>query len=220
MPRIFAIGDIHGCNDAFQRMLFAEIKITKTDQIFCIGDYIDRGPDSKGVIDTILSLRDSGYHIHTLRGNHEQMMMESEISETNFEHWYIHGGKATLKSFDIDIYSDMPLKYKRFFWNTRYCMTTGSFIFVHAGLNFSRPDLFEDKEAMLWARGFEPNQTVLGNRILIHGHTALQLPTILFQKGNCINIDGGCVYTGEPGYGNLIGVSLPGKEFIVVGNGN
>jgi serine/threonine protein phosphatase 1 len=84
MQRVFAIGDIHGCNDAFHQMLFTEIKVSKDDEIYCIGDYIDRGPDSKGVVDTIISLQRSGFRIHTLRGNHEQMMIDSEEDEISF----------------------------------------------------------------------------------------------------------------------------------------
>ncbi|MBK7956987.1 MAG: serine/threonine protein phosphatase [Bacteroidetes bacterium] len=77
MLRTFIIGDIHGCCNTFQRLVLDEICIRKSDKIYCLGDYIDRGPYSKGVIDFILSLRKSGYHIHTLRGNHEQMLLNS-----------------------------------------------------------------------------------------------------------------------------------------------
>jgi serine/threonine protein phosphatase 1 len=218
MQRIFAIGDIHGCNDAFQQMLFAEIKIKKQDNVYCIGDYIDRGPDSKGVLDTILSLKEKGFNIHTLRGNHEQMMMDSELSKENFEHWHINGGDKTLQSFDVDLYSAIPEKYMQFFRNTKYYIRTDDYVFVHAGLNFKQEDIFEDKDAMLWIRDFYPQQNALGNNILIHGHTPQSLDYILNQKGNCINIDGGCVYNNYRNLGNLISLSLPGKEFIVVHN--
>src|SRR5674476_1354268 len=145
MQRIFSIGDIHGCNDAFQQMLFAEIKIKKQDTVYCIGDYIDRGPDSKGVVDSILSLKEKGFNIHTLRGNHEQMMMDSELSKENFEHWYINGGDTTLQSFDVDVYSAIPEKYKQFFRNTKYYIRTNDHVFVHAGLNFKQEDILKIK---------------------------------------------------------------------------
>ena len=77
MERIFAIGDIHGCSKTFKKLLLDKIKINKSDTIYCVGDYIDRGEDSKGVIDFILDLRAEGYTIHTLRGNHEQMLLDS-----------------------------------------------------------------------------------------------------------------------------------------------
>ncbi len=218
MNRIFAIGDIHGCNDAFQQMLFAEIKINKQDEIYCIGDYIDRGPDSKDVIDTIISLKEQGYQIHTLRGNHEQMMMDAELSMENFQRWYNNGGNTTLESFDVDKYSTMPQKYKEFFENTRYYFSTNDYIFVHAGLNFEKDDIFEDKDAMLWTRDFAPQQNILGNKLMIHGHTPQSLQYILSQKGNCLNIDAGCVYNNRKNLGNLVTISLPLKEYIVVKN--
>jgi len=218
MNRIFAIGDIHGSNEAFHQMLFAEIKINKHDEIYCIGDYIDRGPDSKDVIDTIMSLREQGYHIHTLRGNHEQMMMDAELSMENFQRWYNNGGNTTLESFDVDKYSAMPRKYKDFFENTQFFFSVDDYIFVHAGLNFERDDIFEDKDAMLWIRDFFPQQNKLGNQQMIHGHTPQSLHDILNQKGNCINIDAGCVYDNHRNLGNLIAISLPTKEFIVVRN--
>ena len=218
MKRIFAIGDIHGCNEAFQKMLFEEIKVQKTDMIYCIGDYIDRGPDSKGVIDTILDLRNKNYNIKTIRGNHEEMMMHSEDGLRDFELWYSNGGDITLESFGVDTYDGFKKEYKDFFEGTVFYLTDENYIFVHAGLNFEASDIFEDKEAMLWKRDFSPEQPVLGNRILILGHTPLPLRSIKNQKGNCINIDGGCVYKDKKGMGNLIAISLPEKEFIVVKN--
>lgn len=218
MNRIFAIGDIHGCNEAFQKMLFEKIKIEKTDVIYCIGDYIDRGPDSKGVVDTIIGLRGKGYQIKTLRGNHEQMMMNSGQSEEHFEHWCFNGGNKTLESFNVDSYSEIREIYKSFFQNTEYFIETDDYIFVHAGLNFSNNDIFEDKEAMLWVRDFSPYQPTLGNRILIHGHTPISLEKIKSQTGNCINIDGGCVYKERRSLGNMVAIGLPGREIIVVPN--
>ena len=218
MKRIFAIGDIHGCTEAFHRMLFDEIKLTKDDTIYCIGDYIDRGPDSKGVADTIISLRESDFRIFTLRGNHEQMMMDSESSMMNYSLWIQNGGNATLQSFEANSYQFLPLQYRKFFEATHLYIEDESYIFVHAGLNFYETDIFEDKEAMLWVRDFNPRQDVLGDRILVHGHTPKPLSYILHQKGNCINIDGGCVYNKQKGYGHLIAISLPDKKFIVVEN--
>lgn len=218
MERIFAIGDIHGCNEAFQKMLFDEIKIKKEDTIYCIGDYIDRGPDSKGVAETIISLRQQGFQIHTLRGNHEQMMMDSERDEMDTNLWLRNGGDTTLKSFTADSYSSIEEQYRAFYEETKYFICNDDYIFVHAGLNFWKEDIFEDKDAMLWTRDFYPQQKSLGNKILIHGHTPQPLHYILKQKGNCINIDGGCVYNDRKNLGNLIAIALPEKDVIVVNN--
>ena len=74
--RRFAVPDIHGCNKTFQALL-DRIQLTTNDQLFLLGDYIDRGPDSVGVLDTILRLKEEGYSVFPLRGNHEQMLIES-----------------------------------------------------------------------------------------------------------------------------------------------
>lgn len=101
MPRVFAIGDILGCSKTFKRLLLKKIQIRKSDKIYCIGDYVDRGKDSKGVIDFILKLRKQGYHIHTLRGNHEQIMLDAPASEIKMQHWLENGGAETMKSFPM-----------------------------------------------------------------------------------------------------------------------
>ena len=218
MQRVFAIGDIHGCSKTFKKLLLEKIQIRKSDKIYCIGDYIDRGKDSKGVIDFIFELRKKGYHIHTLRGNHEQMMLNSEKNEESFEHWYTNGGKATLNSFEVDLFSEMPEVYKRFFRNTKYCITTRKYIFVHAGLNFDKDYLYEDKDAMLWSRDFPSNQPVLQSQILIHGHTPKSLDIILSQHGNCFNIDGGCVFKEHSHLGKLVALNVTERKFISVNN--
>jgi serine/threonine protein phosphatase 1 len=68
MSRIFAIGDIHGCGLTLEKLLLEELQITAEDEMYFLGDYIDRGPSSKKVIDLILQLQKENYHVHTLRG--------------------------------------------------------------------------------------------------------------------------------------------------------
>ncbi len=94
MERIFAIGDIHGCRKTFEKLLKDKIQLTKEDEIYCIGDYIDRGDDSKGVIDLIINLRTDGYKIKILRGNHEQMMLEAATDKKALSLWLDNGGKV------------------------------------------------------------------------------------------------------------------------------
>ena len=107
MPRTLAIGDIHGCYKTFKKLLLDEINIQPSDEIFCLGDYIDRGDYSKQVIDLILALRSCNYKIRTLRGNHEQMLLDSNISDKHFEHWIRSGGAYTLNSFGIQSINEL-----------------------------------------------------------------------------------------------------------------
>lgn len=218
MAREFAIGDIHGCCKTFKRLLLEKIQLRKSDKIYCIGDYIDRGNDSKGVLDFILELRRIGYQIHTLRGNHEQMMMDALSSVSKLQHWLSNGGIDTMESFGLKSVNEIASEYVSFLKRTKYYIKTSKYIFVHAGLNFKKSNLFEDKEAMLWMRNFSPDQPALGTQLLIHGHTPISLDAILSQQGNCFNIDGGCVFTEHRHLGKLVALNLTERKFISINN--
>lgn len=219
MSRTFAIGDIHGCCKTFKELLLEKLSIQKSDNIYCIGDYIDRGNDSKGVIDLIIDLRMSGYQIHTVRGNHEQMMLDSVRDEESLGLWLENGGTATLQSFGIPSVHELPFGYLTFLEQTAFFIEAGGYIFVHAGLNFRIENPFSDREAMLWTRDDYFDASKISDRILIHGHTPVPLKYISRQlKSHKINIDGGCVYNYRPAFGNLIALSLPGMEVNVMKN--
>src|SRR5215218_1348691 len=98
MPR-YAISDIHGCCKTFRYMVEEVLHLQASDQLFLLGDYIDRGPDSKGVIDFILELRAKGYRVETLMGNHEFMMLETWEDASYLPLWLRNGGDTTLASF-------------------------------------------------------------------------------------------------------------------------
>ncbi len=219
MPRVFAIGDIHGCCKTFKKLLLEKLVIKKSDKIYCIGDYVDRGHDSKGVIDFIIELREKGYNIHTLRGNHEQMMLDSIIDQKKLDHWLKNGGGETLKSFDVSSVKELQHKYLAFLKRTKFFIATNKYIFVHAGLDFNIENPFADKEAMLWIRDENFDKSKINNRILIHGHTPIPFDTLYKHfNPNKINIDGGCVYNHKSGFGNLIALELPDMQLIQIRN--
>ncbi|MEI2696537.1 MAG: metallophosphoesterase [Saprospiraceae bacterium] len=155
MARKFAIGDIHGCNKTFKKLLLEVLKLKKQDQLVLLGDYIDRGPDSLGVIQTILKLQNAGYTVHCLRGNHEQLMMDSTTNVTAYFQWLFNGGEQTMTSFNKTRFQDFPEVYIDFFNSTKHYLEMDQYILVHAGLNFKNEDLFKDQEAMLWIRKFK-----------------------------------------------------------------
>lgn len=215
MGRTIAIGDIHGCNKTFNDLLISRLKICKEDTIILLGDYIDKGPDSRGVIDTILRYQELGFHLVTLRGNHEQMLLDSGNSARDMLQWVINGAEPTMESFGVKRFQDMPDKYRSFFKSTQFYEVCKNYIFVHAGLNFEAENIFEDQEAMLWARDFKPIQNRLGSKTMVHGHTPTTIDFILNQSGNCINIDGGCVfYKKRKNMGYLIALILDDMKFV------
>lgn len=219
MQRTFFVGDVHGCALTFKKMVEETIQLTQEDVLFCVGDYIDRGPRSKEVVDYILTLRQNNYQAHTLRGNHEQMLLDARLGGSAHMLWMMNGGQVTLDSFGASTPDAFDEKYQTFFADTEFYKTGNGFITVHAGLNFDAAAPFRDLESMLWIRGFHADPDFLNGRLLIHGHTPIPKDQILSQSlEGAINIDGGCVYRSLPGMGHLVALSLEERKFFVVEN--
>jgi serine/threonine protein phosphatase 1 len=200
MSRILAITDIHGCARTFQALL-DKIALTQSDQLYLLGDYVDRGPDSKGVIDIIIWLQTEGFQVHCIPGNHEELMLEAVADPYDIRRWIAAGGKSTMDSFNAKEMGDIPQLYVDFLKNMPTYIATDAYIFVHAGLNFRREDPFADKRDMTWIRSWydEVDYEWLGNRIVIHGHTPISRGQIRTQLNNLeiqqfIDIDNGCVF--------------------------
>lgn len=217
--RKIAISDIHGCNATFEALL-QQVELTKEDQLFMLGDFIDRGPSSKQVFDTIFSLMNKGYQVQCLRGNHEEMLLWAlEGDRYDLETFLRNGGDSTLTSFGVRHPSNIPSDYIEFIKQLPYWIEAESLIFVHAGLNFSsRSQPLEDTEQMLWIRSWYPkiDYQWLGNRYIVHGHTPTLSSSIhkqfqAFEELQVLNIDAGCVFS-RAGYGQLCAVDLSGRE--------
>lgn len=199
----FIIGDIHGCNRTFQALL-EHLNLGKEDQLVLLGDYIDRGPDSKGVIDTIFRLQEAGREVVCLRGNHEQLLLDALDDAGDLELWLVNGGRQTMASFDADRLRDIPQPYIEFFKSTLLFHKAEHCICVHGGLDFFKPDPLENAHALLWSRRWyaDIDYTWLGNRIVVHGHTPAEIEVIREQSLNLerqryLNLDNGCVYAGK-----------------------
>ncbi|HMO38912.1 MAG TPA: metallophosphoesterase family protein [Saprospiraceae bacterium] len=216
--RKFAISDIHGCNTTFQALL-DKIALSTSDELYLLGDYVDRGPDSKEVIDHILHLQKKGYTVHCLWGNHEQMMQKAlaeDATETDMYHWLLNGGLATMNSFTAAYpEGDIPDQYQLFLNQLHDYLEVDNYILVHAGLNFRHADPLTDRESMLWIRQWYDNIRYdwLQGRSIVHGHTPVGKPHIEAQDfGSAINIDAGCVYKGaERGY--LCALDMTNQKF-------
>ena len=170
----YAIGDIHGCSKTFKELL-DKIGLIEGDELYLLGDYIDRGPDSKGVIDTIFELREKGFKVICLRGNHESMLLDALKNREEQKNFMRNGGKQTLQSFDTVRPIDLPIEYIHFFESLPFYHEVGDYILVHAGLNFLEADPLTDTEAMMWIRNWYQwiDYNWLGNRTILHGHTPI-----------------------------------------------
>ncbi len=201
--------DLHGCNKTFNALL-NKIAFTTDDELYLLGDYIDRGPDSKGVIDTILDLQNRGHKVHCLMGNHEQMLLDAIRRDSPSAHrfWFNNGGEETLQSFNCTHARDIPEVYIAFFRCLDYYFEVGQFILVHAGLGFSRSnpnplDLDEEsnRHHIIWRRDWYEtiNYEWLGNRYIVHGHTPIFQDEffeniINVETNRYLNLDTGCVF--------------------------
>jgi len=229
MSRRIAVGDIHGCLKSLKSLLEVKIRLTLEDQIIFIGDYIDRGPDSKGVLDYLLKMKEEGYRFVFIRGNHEEMLIESFSSNVYFQPWMNNGGGATLDSFGIsqEEYlapggNRLPGNYMDFLSSTTYYQELENCFIVHAGFNFHDKHPFDDLDAMIWSRNFDYDKGLAKGKKVIHGHTPASLENIratLFDpETSLINIDAGCVYKDHAGMGNLLGLNIDNYQLFVQAN--
>lgn len=218
MSAQYAISDIHGCCRTFIALVENVVQLKKEDTLYLLGDYIDRGPDSKGVIDYILQLRETGFKVITLRGNHEDMLLRG-LKDTSYLHVFLrNGGDKTLQSFGVDRPEDIPSRYIDFLASTSFYATHGRYVLVHAGINGEAEDPFEDREAMLWSRSFKVTGKIK-DCVVVHGHTPT--PTMEIQDmvlradlDRNIDIDNGCVYGLNEFYGNLACLNLDTLELF------
>lgn len=203
MKRQLFIGDIHGCHRTLKRLL-KKVKLEKKDHLILLGDYINRGPDSKGVLDEIMQLINAKYNVSTLRGNHEEMLLSSYRMETSYG--IPEKISNELKtSFCIKSVVEIPKKYIDFCESTNYYIENKKFIAVHGGLNFEFENPLNNKHDMLWIRKWYSyiNYEWLKDRIIIHGHTPQskqktkdQLENI--NKDKVLNLDCGAAFFNQP----------------------
>jgi len=223
--RRFAISDIHGCRRTFQSLL-DQIGLSKADTLYLLGDYIDRGPDSKGVIDLILQLRSEGHSVICLRGNHEQMLLNA-LSKHGLEElqlWLNAGGAETVDSFHDELQTDtfLPRPYLAFIRQLDYYSLSDDYWLVHAGFNFKKNNPLEDTESMLWIRNWyaQLKPSLLNGAVVVHGHTPTPRHLIETQLEGLhelpvLNIDCGCVYKDRmPGIGFLCAFDLDNRRLF------
>ena len=165
--RTLVIGDIHGCLDAL-KTLEEFVGFCAADTIITLGDYIDRGPDSKGVIDWLIDRRGK-YNLITLAGNHELMMEDAKHGLTPHYFWTVNGGDSTLVSFDCGI-EDVPDKYWDFIDCCDLFYETDTHIFVHAGLEPTTPPQEQEPDTLCWLR-FGKLKPHSSNKVIVCGHT-------------------------------------------------
>lgn len=221
MDRLFAISDIHGCFKPFYEIIVNTIKLRKSDQLILLGDYIDRGDQSKEVIDFIIDLRKEGFNITPLTGNHELMLTDSYYNPDNLSLWLMNSGLSTLESFGIHDIREIDNRYLEFFTSLEYYKILDDLIFVHAGFDDLAINPFEDKRGMVWECRLSYQNPMLSGKTIIHGHrpkTVSYVKKLINEGSKVIPIDTGCVYEKEIGYGILSALEINSMTLFSVPN--
>jgi serine/threonine protein phosphatase 1 len=212
--RIYAIGDLHGRADLLEQMfsrIDADLNRHPTEraiQIF-LGDYVDRGPASRVVLDQMVE-RAKTHELVCLKGNHESLMMNFLKNPAVLDAWQHLGGLETLLSYGLmpPMKTDAPTKanlaaklsvnlhdtHRDFLCSLKLSFTCGDFFFTHAGVRPGVPLSQQQEKDLLWIREeFLLSDEVFG-KVVIHGHSPVLEPDVRFNR---INLDTGAYATGQ-----------------------
>ena len=217
---IFAIGDIHGCDKqliSLQQNILKHPSFKKeNDLIIYIGDYIDRGPNSKNVINQVIKLQNENIKSIFLMGNHERVMIDFLFNKiNNLENWLMNGADQTFKSYDIEVvefikdgFEDHTIdklrkvlieklgnEHLNFFNNLQLTFSVAQYLFVHAGIDPKKNLTDQSKKDYLWARSDDFfRKDFKAEKIIVHGHTP-EKDVVNFPYR--INVDTGCYFSGK-----------------------
>ncbi len=217
-----AIGDIHGCLDPLQRLI-QTLKPNPFDTLVFLGDYVDRGPNSKGVIDYLIELKKTHSCIFLL-GNHEVLMLDYLAGLLTINDWERNGGIATLDSYTHEGTLHIPESHLDFLKACLPYLDTPDYFFVHGGVKPFR-SIEENlckmtKLELVWERSHLDDavlnaQDYKWEKTVVCGHTPIPRPIVLEKL---IAIDTGCVYNQHSQLGRLTAISLPEKSITQVDN--
>lgn len=194
MPgRTIAIGDIHGCSLAF-RSIVEQIDLQSDDTLIPLGDYVNRGPDSRGVLDDLIALSQRCQLIPIL-GNHDEMMLQAVVDGINIDRWLRKGGDATLRSYGSSkAFDNIPVQHIEFLRQCRPHFETNTHFFLHANYRPDLPLQQQDASTIRWLslRDSVPGPHYSGKTAIL-GHTPQ--PDV-WDEGYFVCLDTGCCYGG------------------------
>jgi serine/threonine protein phosphatase 1 len=212
---LYAVGDIHGRLDLLEAILDrievdtrASGHVARRTLVF-LGDYVDRGPDSRGVVDRVISGLPQGFDTHFLKGNHEAILLNFLDDAWNLDNWLLNGGEATMLSYGVDterlasvppeiwrkaFAEALPEAHLRFFKSLKISVSFGDYLFVHAGVRPGVPLGAQSEADLIWIRAPFLDHAGPFDKIVVHGHTPGKDPV---TRPNRIGIDTGAVFTGR-----------------------
>lgn len=232
--RLYAVGDVHGRDDLLQRLLHAiaadAAESNAQKSIVFLGDYVDRGPQSKEVVERLIGLDLPDWRIVRLRGNHDQAVLDFIATPSFYRVWRNFGAADTLLSYGVkpprfddenafieargEFVAKCPRAHLEFLNNLDYSYELGDYFFVHAGV---RPGISlnrQSPEDMMWIRDDFLMSNQRFEKVVVHGHTPADGPVV---RPNRIGVDTGAYATNR-----LTAAVLHGKErkFLSTGDGS
>ena len=208
--RIYAIGDIHGRADLLDELL-AMIEAeggADSRRLIFLGDYVDRGPASKCVIERLTAIAEDHAETIFLKGNHEAIMLDFLVDPAEKMHWLEWGGEETLESYGVthvlgrtgeelaaDLSERLPGNHRAFLESLRLTHIEGDYVFVHAGLRPGVPLADQEEEDLLWIRKrfHDTPSKHRPDKVVVHGHQPIKKP---IDAGWRIGVDTGACWSG------------------------
>jgi serine/threonine protein phosphatase 1 len=211
--RVYAVGDIHGCDAALgglhARIEADAVSFSGRKVIVYLGDYVDRGPNSRGVIDRLIGCVPEGFSAHYVKGNHDQALLDFLADAQTYRAWRAFGAPETLLSYGVRpplfdssekfeearqaLQGAMPLAHLEFLRSLRPSVVLGDYAFVHAGIRPGMSIEDQSEQDLLWIREDFLNCTAAHEKVIVHGHTPLARPLSLHNR---IAVDTGAYATG------------------------
>ncbi|RNB88266.1 serine/threonine protein phosphatase [Brevibacillus nitrificans] len=225
MERMLVISDIHGELEKWESLLELVNYDPSVDQLILLGDYVDRGPASKGVLDKVMELHAKGAIV--LMGNHDHMMIKSfEQDQVFIERWFRNGAYKTMESYGhpaaeqengapqtLELTAELK-QHLSFLKGLQCYHETEEYIFVHGGVHPTTPIHETDPYTLMWIRE-EFHKGYKGEKTVVFGHTPTEglhgKNDVYFGENNIIGIDGGAVFGGQ-----LNCLELPSKKVYSV----
>jgi serine/threonine protein phosphatase 1 len=211
--RLYTIGDIHGCAALLDR-LHARIEADAASyvgekRIIYLGDYVDRGPDSRGVIDRLIGSVPKGFSARYVKGNHDQALLDFLRDAEAYRTWRSYGAPETLLSYDvrpplfdssekfeearIALAAQLPPAHLAFLRALESAVVVGDYAFVHAGIRPGTNIEDQSDQDLLWIRDEFLACTSAHEKVVVHGHTPISAPIRLHNR---IGLDTGAYATG------------------------
>ncbi len=225
MPRRFAATDLHGCLRTFRYLVEEELRLTTPDTLYLLGDYVNKGPDSGGMLDYLMQLQAAGYHLHCLRGNHEHELLATIRGATNANNmWKAEAEREiTLASFGVTRPADIAARYVAWMEALPLELELADFVLVHAGYDFALPPaaMRHDSHSMLYTKSFVFDPSRLAGKRLLHGHVPTPVAEVratVAAHAGAIGLDAGGVYRHNPELRHLAALNLDTWELHLVEN--